>query len=64
MSHIETLVMNEVRKALENLQKQGVGYIDYETMGNIYYSVDNRIIRVKIETIPEQEAETLADYAE
>ena len=30
MTHIETLVMNEIRKALENLERQGVGYIDCE----------------------------------
>ena len=64
MSHIETLVINEIRKALENLQKQGVGYINFETMGNICYIVDNRIIRVRIDTISEQEAEALADYVE
>lgn len=63
MSHIETLVMNEVRKALENLQRQGVGYIDYETTGNICYSIDNRNIRVSIETISDQSAEKLAEKA-
>ena len=48
MTHIETLVMNEVRKALENLQKQGVGYIDGEYTGVILYSVDGRCIRVEV----------------
>ena len=48
MTHIETLVMNEVRKALENLQKQGVGYIDGEYTGVIHYSVDGRCIRIEV----------------
>lgn len=30
MGHIETLIMNEVRKALEQLERSGVGYIDME----------------------------------
>ena len=48
MGHIETLIMNEVRKALENLQKQGVGYIDYEQVGVIHYSVDGREIKISV----------------
>lgn len=48
MSHIETLIMNEVRKALENLQRSGVGYIDLEQTGVIHYSVDGRNIRVSV----------------
>ena len=48
MSHIETLVMNEVRKSLENLQIQGVGYIDFEQTGAIHYFVDGRDIRISV----------------
>ena len=48
MSHIETLIMNEVRKSLENLQKQGVGYIDGEYTRVIHYYVDGRCIRVEV----------------
>ncbi len=48
MTHIETLVMNEVRKALENLQNQGVGYIDFEQSGIIHYAVDGRCIKVEV----------------
>ena len=49
MSHIETLIMNEVRKALENLEKSGVGYIDMEQTGIIQYNVDGAKIRVVVE---------------
>ena len=48
MTHIETLVMNEIRKALENLERQGVGYIDCEHTGVIYYNIDGRNIRVQV----------------
>ena len=48
MTHIETLVMNEIRKALENLEKQGVGYIDCEQIGVINYNVDGRNISVQV----------------
>lgn len=49
MSHIETLIMNEVRKALENLERSGVGYIDMEQTGVIHYNVDDTKIRVVVE---------------
>ena len=48
MTHIETLVMNEIRKALVNLQKQGVGYIDYEQVGVIHYAVDGKDIEISV----------------
>ena len=48
MTHIETLVMNEIRKALENLETQGVGYIDCEQTGVINYNIDGRNIRVQV----------------
>lgn len=48
MTHIETLVMNEIRKALENLERQGVGYIDCEQIGVIHYNIDGRNIKVQV----------------
>ena len=48
MSHIEILIMNEIRKALENLQRQGVGYIDYEQTGVLHYSVDDKHIKISV----------------
>ena len=48
MTHIETLVMNEIRKALENLERQGVGYIDCEQAGVFHYNIDGRNIRVQV----------------
>lgn len=53
MSHIENLIMNEIRKALENLEKSGVGYINYENTGNICYAVDDTQIMVNVRTIKE-----------
>lgn len=51
MGHIETLIMNKVRKALEDLQNQGVGYIDFEHTGTIHYIIDGREITVSISDI-------------
>lgn len=48
MTHIETLVMNEIRKALENLERQDVGYIDCEQTGVIHYKIDGRNIMVQV----------------
>lgn len=51
MSHIETLIMNEVRKAMENLQRSGVGYIDYENAGVIAYRVDKTQVLIEVNEI-------------
>ena len=48
MTHIETLVMNEIRKALENLEKQGIGFISCEQIGVINYNIDGREIMVQV----------------
>ena len=48
MSHIETLIMNEVRKALESLERSGVGYIAYETTGVIHYNIDQKDISISV----------------
>ena len=48
MSHIETLILNKIREALEDLQKQGVGYIECELTGIIHYSIDERNIRISV----------------
>ena len=48
MTHIETLVMNEIRKALEKLEMQGVGYIECEQSGAIHYNIDGRNISVQV----------------
>ena len=54
MSHIETLIMNEVRKAMENLQRSGVGYIDYENTGAIAYRVDNTQVFIEVNEIAKE----------
>lgn len=48
MSHIEVLLMNEIRKTLEQLQRSQVGYIDRECSGCIYYKIDDRFIAIII----------------
>lgn len=49
MTHIETLIKNEIENALENLERKGVGYIDYEHTNSIYYRIDNNEILIKVE---------------
>lgn len=48
MSHLETWLMNEIRKPLEQMQRNNVGYIDAESSDEIYYKIDERIFRIKI----------------
>ena len=37
--HIQALLMFEINKKLEELQRRGVGYIDCEYMGGINYKI-------------------------
>ncbi len=55
MTHIETLIMNQVRKSLEDLEKQGVGFIGAEYTGEIQYNVDGKTIRVRVAEAPDAE---------
>ena len=49
MTDIETLILNEVRRALENLSDQGVGCIYLEHTNEILYRIDDRHIKISIE---------------
>ena len=40
--------VNVMIEAFENLEKQGVGYIDCEQAGVIHYNIDGRNIRVQV----------------
>lgn len=48
MTHIELLIINQVRKSLDELQRTGVGYIVEERSNSIIYRVDNAKILVQI----------------
>jgi len=48
MSHLETLLINGIRKPLEQMQHNSIGYIDYESSNEIYYKIDDRIFCIKI----------------
>ena len=54
MTHLETLIKNEVKKSLEKLERDGVGFIDSETTEAIYYKIDNVEIRISIKTFAEE----------
>lgn len=51
MSHLETLLMNEIRKPLEQMERNHVGYIDGETEKKIYYKIDNRSFCIEIKEV-------------
>lgn len=51
MSHLKTLLMNEVRKPLEELERNHVGYIHSETGDRIYYKIDNRCFSIEFKEI-------------
>lgn len=55
MTHIETLIMNQVRELLVKLEKQGVGFIGAEYTGEIQYNVDGKVIRVRVAEAPNAE---------
>lgn len=48
MSHLKTLLMNEVIKPLEQMEKNNVGYIHSVTSDRIYYRIDNRLFSIEI----------------
>lgn len=48
MSDISTLITNEIRDALENLSRKGVGFINLETTDSIQYQIDNRIFDITV----------------
>lgn len=49
MTHIENLLMNYVREAIEKLQRTGVGYIDFDEDGVIHYMVDGTLYLISVE---------------
>ena len=46
--HRKTLLMNRVRTALEQLQREGVGYIDVEHTDEIHYMFDGEVLVVGV----------------
>lgn len=51
MNHLETLLMSEIRKPLEQMQHNNIGYIDGESSSEIYYKIDERIFRIRINEV-------------
>lgn len=51
MSHLETLLMNEIRKPLEQMQRNNIGYIDGESSNVIYYKIDESIFCIRIKEV-------------
>lgn len=51
MSHLETLLMSEIKKPLEQMQRNNIGYIDGESSNEIYYKIDERIFHIRIKEV-------------
>jgi hypothetical protein len=49
MKHIERMVIREIRKSLEALEKDGVGYIDGEYTDTIHYMIDDVCISIRVD---------------
>ena len=50
MSDRETLIMNQVRDALKELQKTGVGKVEDRVDNKIFYKIDDATIEVTVKT--------------
>lgn len=48
MKHIERLIMKEIRKPLEALEKEGIGYIDGENTDTFQYVIDDARIEIRV----------------
>lgn len=55
MKHIERLIMKEIRKPLEALQKEGVGYIDGEYEDTFHYVIDDVCISIRVDATKKEE---------
>lgn len=51
MSDISTLIMNEIRNSLENLNRKGVGFINSEYSNKIQYQIDGRLFDIGIKEL-------------
>lgn len=51
MSDISTLIMNEIRNSLENLNRKGVGFISSEYNNKIQYQIDGRLFDIGIKEL-------------
>lgn len=54
MSHLQFLLMNEIRKPLEALERQHVGFIDEENSNTIYYKIDDRLFAIEIREVKQE----------
>lgn len=57
MNHLETLLMNEVLKPLEQMERNNIGYINRESVDTIYYKIDDREFAIKVKEIDENRKE-------
>ena len=47
-THIETMLVYEVSKALERLQRRGIGFTDKKNVGSVDYVIDDTVYEVTV----------------
>lgn len=48
VTHIETMLVYEVSKALERLQRRGIGFTDKKNVGSVDYIIDDTVYEVTV----------------
>lgn len=47
-THIETMLICEIGKALERLERHGIGFIDVQDIGSVDYVIDGTVYKVTV----------------
>lgn len=51
MTHLESMIMYEVKTLLEVLENRGIGYLDLERSNVFHYNIDGHTIRIGVDDI-------------
>lgn len=54
MSDIQSLLINRIREALEQLQREDVGYINIEDCAGFQYMIDGRPFVINIKELKQE----------
>ena len=55
MSDLQTLIENRTRETLEQLNREGIGYINAQCSGGFLYMIDGRAFCIEIKEIGEKD---------
>ncbi len=56
MSDIQSLLINRLRGTLEQLQREGVGYINIEDCAGFQYVIDGRPFVINVRELKQEES--------